>query len=79
MGKPQKKGNFSKKLIVMIIILNIVYTAAVLAIMWHTGVEPVVLTPAYFGFTTGELALLFGLKKAKLKKEETECPTQEEI
>lgn len=67
-----KKGNFSKGVVALIIIFNIIFTAATLIVFAMTGNEPVALVGAWFAFTTGELWLLSGIKKQKLKKTE-EC------
>lgn len=64
-----KKGSFSKTLIVAIVLLNIVFTAAVLFVFAKTSAEPTVLVGCWFAFTTGELWLLAGIKKSKIKKE----------
>ncbi len=65
---------FSKKIVVLIVTLNIVFTAAILAVFWHTGNEPGVLVGAWFTFTTGELWALSKVtrEKNKLKKESEE-------
>ena len=57
---------FSKRVVVAIVVLNIAFASAVLAVFWHTGNEPVALVGAWFGFTTGELWLLSGIKKKKI-------------
>lgn len=60
---------YSKRIVLLIIILNVLFTIGVLAVFWHTGNEPSVLVGAWFGFTTGELWLLSGIKKRKIEKE----------
>ena len=67
-----KKGSFSKGVVALIILMNIIFTAATLIVFAMTGAEPVALIGAWFGFTTGELWLLSGIKKEKLKKTD-EC------
>ena len=62
-------GKFSKTIIGLIIAANIVFTIAVLVIFVHVGSEPSTLIAAWFAFTTGELWMLAGIKKAKLKKD----------
>ena len=62
------KGVFSKLLVVVIILANILFTAAVLYVFFRTGSEPVALVGAWFAFTTGELWLLANIKKAKLRR-----------
>lgn len=58
---------FSKKIVVLVIIANIVFTAAVLYIFLRTGSEPAALIAAWFAFTTGELGALAGLKHSENK------------
>lgn len=53
---------YSKVVVTAIIIANIVFAAAVLAVFWHTGAEPGVLVGAWFAFTTGELWALAKIK-----------------
>jgi len=60
---------FSKKIVLLIVLMNIAFTGATLAVFWHTGNEPAVLVGAWFGFTTGELWLLSGIKKSKIKND----------
>lgn len=60
---------YSKRIVLLIIILNVLFTIGVLAVFWHTGNEPSVLVGAFFGFTTGELFMLSGIKKKKIEKE----------
>jgi len=60
---------FSKLIVAMIIALNIGFTAAVLYVFIRIGNEPTALIAAWFAFTTGELWLLSGIKKEKLRGE----------
>jgi hypothetical protein len=62
---------FSKWVIAIIVMLNVAFTAGVLFVFWHTGNEPVATVTAFFAFTTGELWMLSGIKKARIKKEES--------
>lgn len=62
-----KKGDFSKILVVLIVILNIIFTGAVLWIFYKTYAEPSTLITAWFSFTTGELWCLASIKKKKVK------------
>lgn len=64
----KKKKRFSKFMVVLIILLNIIFTTAVLYAFIRVGSEPVALIGAWFGFTTGELWLLANIKKQKIKK-----------
>jgi threonine/homoserine efflux transporter RhtA len=63
-----KKGKFSKTLIVLIVLLNIVFTAAVLIVFSKTSSEPTALVGCWFAFTTTELWALASIKKSKIKK-----------
>ena len=63
-------GKFSKAIVGLIIAANIIFTIVVLSTFVHVGSEPVALIGAWFAFTTGELWILSGIKKAKIKKGE---------
>lgn len=67
---------FSKKIVVLIVTLNIIFAAAVLIVFWHTGSEPGVLVGAWFAFTTGEL---WALSKVTREKNKTENKESEEV
>lgn len=60
---------YSKVIVLLIILLNVAFTSAVLWTYFHKGTEPVVLIGAFFGFTTGELFLIAGIKKKEIKSE----------
>ena len=62
-----KGPDFSKALVVGIIFANIVFTVAVLWVFLRTGSEPQVLIGAWFAFTAGELWLLAGIKREKIR------------
>ena len=62
------KGKFSKTIISTVIILNILFTAAVLYVFLKTSVEPAALVVAWFGWTTGELWMLASIKKKKVER-----------
>ena len=64
----KKKNRFSKVIVTLVIILNILFTAAVLYVFLKTGSEPMTLVGCWFGFTTGELWMLSSIKKSKVKK-----------
>ncbi len=53
----------------MVILLNILFTAAVLYVFLQTGSEPITLIGCWFAFTTGELWMLSSIKKTKVRKE----------
>lgn len=59
---------YSKKIVVAVIILNVLFAAAVLYVFLKTSAEPTTLVVAWFAFTTGELWLLSGIKKAEIKR-----------
>jgi len=61
-------NKFSKKVVMTVLIMNIVFTAFVLAMYWHTGSEPAALIASWFAFTTGELWALAGIKKEETRK-----------
>lgn len=63
--KQKKKGRFSKFIVTFVILLNVIFTAAVLYIFLQVGSEPQVLIGAWFTFTTGELWMLASIKKKK--------------
>jgi flagellar basal body-associated protein FliL len=67
------RNRFSKGIVALIVALNVLFAAAVLIVFWHTGNEPAALIGAWFAFTTGELWLLSGIKKSKIKKEEQDA------
>lgn len=58
---------FSKLIVLAVVVLNILFTAAVLVVYWHTGSEPAALIAAWFAFTTGELWMLSSIKKTETK------------
>lgn len=58
---------FSKKIVILIVIFNIIFAAAVLIVFWHTGNEPASLVVAWFAFTTGELWALSKVTREKNK------------
>ena len=64
-----RKNIFSKIIVAMVVILNVLFTIAVLYIFLAAGSEPVTLIGCWFAFTTGELWMLSSIKKSKVKKE----------
>ena len=68
--KEKKKNIFSKVIVSLVILLNVIFTVGVLLIFMRTSSEPTSLVVAWFSFTTVELWSLAGIKKAKEKKEE---------
>lgn len=67
--KRKKKGLFSKLIVIAVILLNVVFTGAILWVFLKTSSEPSSLVVAWFGFTTVELWSLAGIKKAEKRKE----------
>ena len=70
--KKKQKQRFSKAIVALVVLMNIVFTVAVLYVFMVTGNEPVALVGAWFAFTTGELWMLSSIKKTKVKKGENE-------
>ena len=71
-GKKDKRGGFSKLIISLVVVMNIIFTVAVLYVFLKTSSEPVALVGAWFAFTTGELWMLSSIKKEKVKKGDNE-------
>lgn len=68
---------FSKVIVMAVVILNVVFTAAVLYVFLKVGSEPTALITAWFAFTTGELFMLANIKKRKLFFERRETNDKE--
>lgn len=64
--KSKKSGRFSKFIVVLVILLNIVFAAATLYIYLKVGSEPTTLIMSWFAFTTGELWLMASIKKKEV-------------
>jgi hypothetical protein len=58
---------FSKWIVALVILLNALFTGAVLFVFLRVGSEPTTLVAAWFGFTTGELWLLSGITREKVR------------
>ena len=56
---------FSKVIVTLVILLNVVFAAIVLYVFYRVRAEPVALIGAWFSFTTVELWALAGIKKAE--------------
>ena len=54
---------FSKLIVALVIILNVIFAAAVLFVYLKVGSEPTALITAFFSFTVGELYLLAKIKR----------------
>lgn len=64
------KGDFSKFIVGLVLILNILFTVAVLCVFLKTSSEPMTLVGCWFAFTTTELVALANIKGKKIKKGE---------
>ena len=62
---------FSKYIVSLVVFLNVAFVVAVLYIFFRVGSEPVALIGAWFAFSTGELWMLSSIKKAKVKRKES--------
>ena len=60
---------YSKLIVVLVILLNTGFTVAVLYLFLRTGNEPTALIAAWFAFTTVELWTLASIKKKKMEGE----------
>ena len=58
---------FSKWIVALVILLNALFTGAVLFVFLRVGSEPTTLVAAWFAFTTGELWLLSGITREKVR------------
>ena len=63
MKMQSKQGRFSKRIVSLVIALNVLFTVAVLYVFIRTGSEPMTLVGAFFTFTTVELWSLASIKK----------------
>ena len=61
-----KQTKFSKIIIAGIIILNIIFTSIILLIVASGIPEPTTLIISWFAFTTVEVAVLAGIRKAEI-------------
>jgi uncharacterized protein with PQ loop repeat len=64
------KSKFSKLIVTAVVILNIIFTVAVLYVFLEVGSEPITLIGCWFAFTTGELWMLSSIKKSKVNKKD---------
>ena len=67
--KKKGKGQYSKALVTLIILMNIIFTIAVFVVFARTGSEPSTLIATWFSFTTVELWSLARIKKKKIDRE----------
>lgn len=61
---------FSKLIVSLIILLNVIFTIGVLYVFLRVGSEPMALIGAWFAFTTGELWMLASIKKKEVRNED---------
>ena len=57
---------FSKKIVIAVLILNVLFTIGVLVVSWHTLQSVDALVVGWFAFTTGELWTLGKIERDKL-------------
>ena len=60
---------FSKIIVSLVILLNVLFTVGVLYVFLRVGNEPSILIGAWFAFTTGELWMLSSIKKKEINNE----------
>lgn len=60
---------FASTVVLIVIGLNVWFADRVFDVIEKTGIEPTVITPLWFAFTTGELWMLKDIKKKKIDKE----------
>lgn len=65
-----RRVNFSSKIVIMVIVLNVLFTLAVLAVSWHTGQGLDSLVVGWFAFTGTELWTLGKIKRDKIGKDD---------
>jgi hypothetical protein len=63
----KKDTRFSKKIVTLVVVLNVIFTMLFLYAFIKTSAEPTGLIAAWFSFSTGELWMLSGIKKTELK------------
>lgn len=66
-GKVKSVNKFSKRVVVSVILLNVLFVAGILIVYWHTRSEPTTLIVSWFAFTTGELWALAGIKREETR------------
>ena len=58
---------YSKFIVVLVILLNTIFTGIVLYIYYKIGSEPAIIIGSWFAFTTGELWMLANIKKTEMR------------
>lgn len=64
-----EKGEYSKLLLLLVIVLNVLFSAGVLIAMKYGSVEPEVLVNRWFDWTTAEIYVGGGIKVFKIGKD----------
>lgn len=64
-----KKGQYSKWLIPIVIVLNIGFAVGIMIAMKSGADEPTTLVNRWFDWTTVEILVLFGIKAGKIGKD----------
>ncbi len=59
---------FSKKIVTLVILLNVVFTGAILYVFLKVGSEPTSLVVAWFSFTTVELFSLALIRRTEIEE-----------
>ena len=67
--KQKKKGRFSKFIVTLVILLNVVFTIGVFYVFLRIGSEPTTLIGSWFTFTTIELWSLAKIRRDKIKED----------
>ena len=63
---------YSKRIVLLCIMLTVIFASVVLYIFYRTGSEPTEMIRYFMGFITIELWSLAGIKKKEIKKAENE-------
>lgn len=63
-------NRFSKRIVILVILLNVVFIGAIFGLAWYEQSMPSdAVVVAWFAFTTGELWTLSRITQAKVKEE----------
>jgi hypothetical protein len=74
--RQKERPRYLKFIVPLVIALNVGFTIGVFYVFYHVGSEPKELIRFWFGFTTTELLVAYGIKKLDPKKEtKPENPT----
>lgn len=73
--RKKKKGDYSKRIVALILVVALLFSASVLLIFLRTGAEPATLVSCFFAGVIGELWFLAGIKKKKIVQENS-CENQ---